>query len=356
VCGWIEVVSIRPTAQALHRPTSDLRYETMAEHAKRRGQGFLPSSLVGGFGAVVTAARLLGLNEAQCVDAMGINYAQISGNRQALLDATLTKRMQPTFAVRSALWAVALATRGITGPHRALDGAAGYFGLYVNGPPPDAAELLAERDEFQIERVAIKQYPSCGACHNAQIAAERLVAETGLTAGEVDRIELFGFAPGNIVAQPFCIGPNPQVSAQFSVAWAVAHTFLRGPTRLADFADDRVRADDAVTELAQSITYTSPPDDLPPPTERPADYPVYSTRPQGLIVHTKDGRRLVGTQYPADTFAPGNATFDEVIAKFNNCVAFSGACDAGRAAAIVQSVRELDCAPGVAELVDTLCG
>lgn len=90
----------------------------VAEHSRRRGQGFLPSSLAGSFGAVITAACLLGLSREQIVHALGINYAQISGNRQALLDASLTKRLQPAFAVRSALWAVDLARTGITGPRQ----------------------------------------------------------------------------------------------------------------------------------------------------------------------------------------------------------------------------------------------
>ena len=78
-------------------------------YQKRRsglqGSGFLPSSIVGGFGAVVAGARLFGLSIDQCVHAMGINYSQVAGNRQALHDNSLTKRLQPAFATRSAMWA-----------------------------------------------------------------------------------------------------------------------------------------------------------------------------------------------------------------------------------------------------------
>jgi 2-methylcitrate dehydratase PrpD len=282
---------------------------------------------------------------------MGINYAQVSGNRQALLDATLTKRMQPAFAARSALWAVALAMRGMTGPRRALEGDAGYFGLYVNGPAPEADVLTAERDAFEIERVAVKRFPSCGACHNAQIAAERLSAEEDPAPEHIDRVELFGFGAGNIVSQPFIVGENPQVSAQFSVAWAVAHTLLRGPAKLVDYTDDSVRNDTDVTALAQAVTFVDPPDDVDPAPEAPADYPPYSDRPQGVIVHMTDGRRLLRTQYPAATFAPGNASFEQVVAKFHDGVAFSGACDAERIDAIIEAVRTLDEAPDAGMLV-----
>ncbi|MBS3763561.1 MAG: MmgE/PrpD family protein, partial [Planctomycetes bacterium] len=202
---------------------------SMAERGRRRGMGFLPTSLAGSFGAVLTVARLLRLDRRECVNAMGINYAQVSGNRQALLDSTLTKRMQPGFAARSALWSTTMAARGVTGPERALDGEAGYFSVYMNGDAPEAEELTKEREWLQVERVAIKRWPSCGACHHAQAAAEKLREEEDLRPEQIAGVELFGCGPGGLVGNPFRIGENPQVDAQFSVAWGVAHTLLRGP-------------------------------------------------------------------------------------------------------------------------------
>jgi hypothetical protein len=57
-------------------------------------QGFLPTSVMGGFGATATACRLQGCSVDETVHAMGIWYAHCSGNRQALYDRTLTKRIQ----------------------------------------------------------------------------------------------------------------------------------------------------------------------------------------------------------------------------------------------------------------------
>lgn len=325
---------------------------SMAERGRRRGQGFLPTSLAGGFGAVVTAARLLDLTPDQCVNAMGINYAQTSGNRQALHDSTLTKRMQPAFAARSALWAVALASGGITGPEHALEGESGYFRVYMNGEVPEAEELTKERDRLQVERVAVKRRPSCGACHNIQAAAERLVGEEDLEPEEIERVELFGAAP--LVSGPFDPGDNPQVSAQFSVEWAVAHTLLRGPASLPDYTDDAVRGDEEVAEFANQLEYADRPEDLPAPPEVPLDYPDRTVAYQGLIVHAKDGRRLIRAQCPAQTFAPGNATFDEVAEKFHECARSSGTGPPEPAEQIIDTVRRFDDAPEPGEIFDLL--
>jgi 2-methylcitrate dehydratase PrpD len=328
----------------------------IAGRNRRRSGAFLPSSLDGGFGAVVTAARLLGLTREQCVDAMGINYAQVSGNRQALHDMTLTKRIQPAFAARSAMWAVALAHRGVTGPPRALEGSAGLFSAYMDGDVPDADELTVAKDWFEIENVSVKPYTSCGACHSAQAAAEILIAEERLKSEEIERVELFGCGPGGLVGNPFRIGRNPQVDAQFSVAYGVALTLLRGPAKLDHFTDEAILADTEVADLAASIVFVETPEDVPESlTEPPADFGAYTSRPHGLIVHTRDGRRLIGARSPAQTFEARTVEFDDVVPKFRDCARFLGVCDAARTDGIIEEVSALDARSSITRLMGLLC-
>lgn len=327
-----------------------------AERMRRRGMGFLSSSIVGGFGGVAAAARLLGLTESQCVNAMGINYAQASGNRQALLDATLTKRMQPAFAARSAMWAVDLAARGVTGPERALEGAAGFFNVYLNGDACPAEELDAESEWMEVERVSLKRFPSCGGCHSVQIAAERLLEEGRFKPEAFERVELFGCGPGGLVGHPFELGEHPQVSVHFSAAWGVAHTLLRGPATLPDYTDERIRADLDVVALAKAITFVKAPPGLPPGFEAPPDYPEHASKPHGVIVHTRDGGRLMQTQSPAETFRPGGHGLDAAVSKFHQCAAFSGTCDREQAKAIVQAASQLDSMPDLDRLLGSING
>ncbi len=323
----------------------------IVERSRRRGLGFLPSSTVGGFGAVIAAARLLGLSPQQAVNAMGINYAQASGTRQALLDMSLTKRLQPAFAVRSALWAVGLAGRGVTGPQRAFEGKAGYYTTYLNGEVPAIEELTAEHGAMQIERVSIKRFPSCGACHNVQIAAERLVAEESLAVADIARVEIFGCGPGGLVGGPFQPGEHPQVDAQFNAAWGVAHTLLRGPATLDDYTDAKVRQDHEVAALANRIRHIAVPEDLPPVGPPPPGFPQGTTRWQGVVVHTHDGRRLMRVQSPAQTRDPTQITRQSVVAKFRQCAAFSGLLDAAGTDRIIQALEALPTATNCDDLM-----
>jgi len=324
----------------------------IAARKHRRSEGFLPTSLDGGFGAVAAAARLLGMSQEQCVHAFGINYAQISGNRQALLDSTLTKRIQPGFAARSALWATALARCGISGPENAFEGDAGYFKTYLDGALPDADELLAPKALFEVENTSLKRYPSCGAAHPSQEAAELLAIEEDLQPPEIASVELFGaHLEGGIVGRPFVIGDSPQVDAQFSAAYAVALGLLRRSASLFDYTDEAVLANHDIAALASSMSFIETPPDLPERLmDTPPDFPDYTTLPYGLVVHTHDGRRLVRARCPAQTFAPEAATPDLVKRKFHDCARFSGVCGAEQAEEIIHAIRAL----GNAESLDDL--
>lgn len=328
----------------------------IAARKRRRGEGFLPTTLDGGFGAVAAAARLLGMDQAACVHAMGINYSQMAGSRQALLDSTLTKRMQPGFAARSALWAVALARRGVTGPEHCLEGSAGYFQTYLDGTVPDAAELTAPKGFFEVENTALKRYPSCGAAHPSQEAAERLAIEEDLQPADIARVELFGaYLEGGIVGRPFRIGENPQIDAQFSAAYAVALGLLRRKAGLQDYTNDAVRTNTDLADLAASMTFIATPPDVPDPMmDPPGDYPEYTTRPYGLVVHTRDGRRLVRARCPAQTFAPDAAGLDDLKRKFHDCARFSGVCGPQQATEIIRATLALDEAGSLDQLLTTL--
>ncbi len=317
----------------------------IAEREHRRGGAFLPSSLLNGFGAVIAAARLSELSVDQCVHAMGLNYAQVSGNRQALLDMTLAKRLQPAFAARSAMWAVSLAQQGITGPQCIFEGEAGYSQTYLNGETLDPALCTMDVDELQVEYVSIKRYPSCGACHNVQIAAERVKVGNSLSAGDIDRVEIFNCGPGGLVSEPFVPGKTPQVSAQFSVIWAVAHTFVHGPASLDDYTDERVASDGEVIDFCRRISFAPAPDDLPVQRACLPLFPTYNMRYQGVIVHTHDGRRFMGAQCPFDTFDPTKQTMEQVQKKFRECVLFAGLEGKLSASAIIEAVCNLEDEP-----------
>ena len=146
---------------------SRLARATRSYHGKSGFRGWNPTSVVAGFGAAMTAGKLLGLDAAGIARAMGLSYAQAGGNQQCIVDGGLIKRMQPGMVAEAGVRAAWLAQAGITGAVDALEGRYGYFPLYEQGDYD--ADLLTRGlgESFEVEKTSLKRYPICGMSHPA---------------------------------------------------------------------------------------------------------------------------------------------------------------------------------------------
>jgi 2-methylcitrate dehydratase PrpD len=321
------------------------------------GRGFLPTSVIGGFGAAWAACRLLGYSVDQAVHAAGINYAQASGNRQSLFEKTLTKRLQPAFAARNALGSAMLAGDGITGPEDCFEGEAGLFRVYINTEPPRPEEVMKQRNLYEIERDTIKRFTSCGLAHPVTQAALDLAREHRLRRDDLQEVGIY--APGgpdgeNLTGGPFKMGDQPQVDAQFCSAYGVAVGLLRGKAGLTEFASQRIREDTEVAELAQQVKILTDISDPPPAVRIEDDFPEHVDKPHVLIVKTRDGRELRKTYTIRQILSPQRMSLADTVAKFYECARFSGICSDDEAEKICSAVRNLEHFPRVSAFV-SLC-
>ncbi len=104
-----------------------------------------------------------------------------------------------------------------------------------------------------------KQFPSCGVTQGVTALVLQLAAQHQLQADAVASatVRLPPYAH-RLVGQPFKIGANPRVDAQFSAAWCVANALQRGRPQLAHFEPARV-ADASLLPLLQRITVLADP-------------------------------------------------------------------------------------------------
>lgn len=215
--------------------------------------GWLPTTVFGAISSAMAAARALGLDEEGVADAAGLGYAQSHGNRQALLDGSLAKRLQPAFSARAGAHAAALAEAGVTGPRRIVEGADGLIALYGGGEGDPDALTRGLGEECLVSRVGVKPYPSCRASHphiSAALEARGRLGRFG--AEDVESAEVWATPVGHsMIGQPFRIRRNPQVDAQFSAQWTTALALLRGTPRLERFAPEAVVSDEEVAGLAR---------------------------------------------------------------------------------------------------------
>ncbi|MGI6280025.1 MAG: MmgE/PrpD family protein [Acutalibacteraceae bacterium] len=314
---------------------------------KFKSFGFLNSNIAGGFGVVAAACKLLGLDEDQTVNAFGIYHSQNCGNRQALLEGALCKRIQPAFAAKSAVLSSLLAKEGFTGPENVFEGTCGVFNLYSDGDyVPDVKDFTAEKPYFEIEHDALKSYPTCGAHHSAIRSAELLKEEYGFTAEDIEKVELFLMNNKKLVGNPFVLGSHPQVNAQFSAQYAVALALVHGKAALKYFKEDRIISDTKVTRLAQNIIV---PDKFDRPV--PKEYAEREEDARIVRVYLKDGRVLEKGLPVVKFVLPEAMSLEDVYNKFYECAEYSGICSKEKAESIIESVHNLKNAPSIKQFI-----
>lgn len=318
--------------------------------------GFLPAGIIGGFGATASACRILGMDIEQTVHAMGINYAQASGNRQALFDKTLTKRLQPAFTTRCALWAAMLAKRGITGSVHALEGSAGLFSIYKNAETCLAEQLTEERDFYEIERDTVKPHPCC--CFSQACTACELGRRHAFKAEDIELIQTHMGSGPSLTGGAFFIGDNPQTNAQFSSAYVTALGVLRGRMGLKEIDSDQVRADTEVAELARRVVM-APIEDIPAPAadqdESLIPWQKHGNRYQGVKVRTRDGKVFTCFRTFRELIGPeATMAMPFIRKKFHECTEFSGLYSAVESDDIIDGIMELDKRSNIAPLMEML--
>jgi 2-methylcitrate dehydratase PrpD len=122
--------------------------------------GFNSTYTFANFGTATAAAKVLGLNASQVVDALGLVHAQVAGNFQGQLEGVLGIRLQAGFSTRNGIAAAQLAAMGVGGARQALSGRFGLYRLYYPDRRVDMDSLTDGLGRRWLgERLGYKGYP-----------------------------------------------------------------------------------------------------------------------------------------------------------------------------------------------------
>jgi 2-methylcitrate dehydratase PrpD len=234
--------------------------------------GWHATGTIGHFGAAAACANLLGLSPSQTVYALGIAGTQASGIKQVF--GTMCKPFHAGKAAMNGLLAALLAEKGFTSSTDMLEGAKGFSKVFsTRMDPPKALERLGE--DYAIRGVVFKRHASCFETHPAIDAVLALKEEQGLSADQVESIQLDAFS----VACDIAGIPTPRtgLEGKFSLAFCVALALGEGDTGEPQFNDEKVR-DPRLVALRDKVKITPDPN-LSPSRAK-------------IRVMTKDGRVL----------------------------------------------------------------
>jgi 2-methylcitrate dehydratase PrpD len=282
-------------------------------------QGWDITGTLNMFGTTAIAGRLLGLNKRQLQNAFGIVLNEMAGSFQGIWDAVHCFKLLQGRSARAGIFAAKLASKGFTGIKDALLSQHGYFSLYCRSHHPAALTQKLGR-EFYAEDT-FKPYPGCRFLHSSIDAALKVIHEHDINVGDIGQVTV-GISPrvlNTFVGKAFEVGEVPQVSAAFSIRYAVANVLVRKSMGLQHFTERFVR-DPVVVDLAKRIELVGETSQ----GELGAAINVEKTQRATLKVKVKSGEEFFG----AVDIAKGDPihcplTEEEVRQKFRNNVAFS---------------------------------
>jgi 2-methylcitrate dehydratase PrpD len=275
--------------------------------------GFHPTGMIGIFGCVLAAGRLMGLNAKQLENAQGLALSMASGSMEFLEDGAWNKRFHPGWAASSAITAAALAKEGFFGATAPYDGRFGLFNAYL-GCGPRTAEVdlsLATKglgSEWELLATAIKPYPTCHFTHGA-IDAALILREEIADPATIESITVK--VPEGVhktICEPEANKKRPRndYDAKFSVQYLVAAALVRGQLTLAELEPDVLVAPD-ILALADKVSFADDPE---------SPFPAaYSGE---VIIRLADGAEMRHREHINRGAADRPLSNDEILAKFRD--------------------------------------
>lgn len=282
--------------------------------------GWHMSGTTGTLGAATAAALLAGVTPGRLVTALGIAATQASGQREQF--GAMTKSLHVGKAGANGLLAALLAARGFTASPDSLQGRRGMFSVMSSASRSEELTAGLGRD-WEIERVGIKPY-SCGVVAHPPIdAVRRLATEHGLSADEIDQIEL----RVNPLVVELTGKPEPRtgLEGKFSVVFCGAIAMIEGSAGPRQFTDAAVVRPDVVA-LRDRI--------------HPVADETVSHSQAVATARLRDGRTVTVEVTAASGTPENRLTPEELRSKFDDLVV--PLLGAGPAAEIAKHVDQLD--------------
>jgi 2-methylcitrate dehydratase PrpD len=203
-------------------------------------RGFHAPGLTGTFGGAVAAGRLLGLDAAKMVNALGIAGSYSGGliEFSRCQQGAMIKRLHLGKAAEGGVTAALLASRGFAGPESVLEGKFGFCRTYSDSPK---LGYLTHRlgQTFESMNICIKR---C-ACHiNAHAPIEALQTlreQIDFKPEDIREISVGGIE--KLVTHHAIYRPKDVMMAQYSIPFCVALSLYFDPTDPESFDEEKLK-------------------------------------------------------------------------------------------------------------------
>jgi 2-methylcitrate dehydratase PrpD len=305
-------------------------------------RGLHSSATVGTFGALVAAAKLLGLTGARLRSAFGIAASFAAGIRCNF--GTMTKPLHVGRAAENGVTATLLAARGFTADPDALDGPWGFFAAHGGGVTTEKISQGFGKVWSIVEPgVSIKPYP-CGVLTHPTIDLMlKLVSENDVQPEAIDTVKVYA---GSNILNPirYPIAAN-HLEAKFSLPAALAMISLVRKAGKKEFSDENVGAE-PMQAMQRRITT-----EFDPEIEKMG----FDKMRSRITIRLKNGGEIRGWADERYRGGPENPLSDsDLEAKVRSCC--DGVLDDGQLARLIDAGRSILQSSDAAKLMHFLNG
>jgi 2-methylcitrate dehydratase len=294
-----------------------------------RERGWHHATLTG-FAAPVVAAKMLGLDVEQSINATGIaaSHTFTLGSVTAG-HLTMMKNTVDPMATRAGVEAALMAERGFTGPEPIYEGKEGLVHCLGDGWDWEAlTKTLGER--FRITDCAYKLFPTEALTHQPLSAALMIREKHGVTPEQITDIEIRTTARGaDILCDKDKYRPTTRETADHSLPYCMARALVDGALTPQSFSEEAIR-DERVLGLAAKIRGVADP-------EIDAAFPAKKTAI--VSITTADGQSHTETVDHAKGSPQNPAGEEEIRAKFD---ALCHMLSAERRGEIAEAIGDLE--------------
>jgi 2-methylcitrate dehydratase PrpD len=196
--------------------------------------GCHPTSTIGHFASAASSAKLLGLDEKQTLNALGVAGTQASGLKSSF--GTMCKAFHAGKASQAGLIAALLAGDGFTGAEDIIEGAHGFFKVFKGTVNEAVVNTIGKT--WEIENLAQKYHASCHATHSPIEAARSIVLKEGIKLKTIKAIRIFSSELALSAASK--TEASTGLEGKFCIPYCVANALLRENTGMQAFTDEKI--------------------------------------------------------------------------------------------------------------------
>jgi len=209
--------------------------------------GWHTTSTIGHFASVIASGKLLGLNEKQLLNAIGIAGTQACGTQQSF--GTMCKSFHAGNATRNGLLAAVLAKGGFTGSINFIEGDKGFLKIFTKCTYHKEVTKNM-KNKWYILQNQYKIYPSCFQTHASIKSTQKIMEDNHIKYGDIKLIKIWVNPITSKVASN--LKPKTGIEAKFSIEYCITNILLKNQVTEKIFLRSRIE-DSAISEIMKKI-------------------------------------------------------------------------------------------------------